>query len=289
MTAMTLAAAVSVASAVMVPPAVGVGDLFIVMGEEGSARPAEVRFLGQSYPPILPPGWQAPFFLVGVDLDAKQGESDLSVRYDGGDHPDESFRVRIEARDFPVERLTLPPDMVTPPPELLERIAREREAAAAVYRGTTPSALWEPPFGRPVEGSPSGNFGRRRILNGEARSPHSGEDYSASRGTPVRAAADGVVRMASDLYYSGNTVLIDHGAGLVSQYFHLDEIMVREGRPVRRGEVIGRVGDTGRVTGPHLHFGLRLFGQRVNPSLIWDLFARGSGEASHLPSPSSPR
>ncbi len=283
------AAALLAASPVIVPPAVGVGDPFIVRARQGSPMPSEVRFMGQRFPAILPDGWDTPFFLVGVDLETDPGEYDLTVSYVKRSSPDETFTVRVEAREFPVERLTLPPRMVTPPPEVLERIARERKAAAAVYGSTSAGALWNPPFGRPVEGSSSGNFGRRRILNGEPRSPHSGEDFSASSGTPVRAAAAGVVRMATDLYYSGNTVLIDHGAGLVSQYFHLNDMAVEKGQPVSRGDLIGRVGATGRVTGPHLHFGLRLYSRRINPSAIWDLFTTGSGEASPPPSPSAPR
>ena len=284
-----LAGAALAAAAVVAPPSVGVGDPFVVMAQPGRHAPTEVRFMDQDFPAIQPEGWEAPFFLVGSDLQSEPGQYELKIRYGPGDRREETLVVSVDTREFPEERLTLPTEMVTPPPEVLERIAREREAAAAVYRGTSPSALWSPPFGKPVEGSPSGNFGRRRILNGQARSPHSGEDYSAPHGTTVRAAAGGIVRMARDLYYSGNTVLIDHGAGLVSQYFHLDDILVGEGQEVSRGDPVGRVGATGRVTGPHLHFGLRLYGRRVNPSVIWDLFATGSGAATPPPSPSAPR
>ena len=100
----------------------------------------------------------------------------------------------------------------------------------------------------------------------------SNSDFAAPRGAEVRSVARGRVKMARDLYYSGKTLLIDHGAGLVSQFFHLDEMLVAEGTEVERGSLIGRVGSTGRVTGPHLHFGLRLYGARVNPLQIWELF-----------------
>ena len=123
-----------------------------------------------------------------------------------------------------------------------------------------------------MNGEPSGNFGKRRVLNGKPKSPHSGVDYSAPAGEKVRAVSSGKVKMADDLYYSGYTVLLDHGGGLVSQYFHLQEITVEEGAAVEAGDLLGRVGSTGRVTGPHLHFGLRLYGRRVDPEGLWTLF-----------------
>ena len=207
-----------------------------------------------------------------VDLQAPEGSFPLVARYEDGNSAAATFEIEVREREFPVERLTLPPKMVTPPPEVLDRIARDREGAAAVYAGTAPSALWTPPFERPTAGVPAGNFGRKRILNDIPKSPHSGEDYSVPRGKAVRATAGGKVGMAKDLYYSGNTVLIDHGAGLVSQSFHLDSMSVHEGQIIERGEEIGRVGSTGRVTGPHLHFGIRLFGMRADPAMLWELF-----------------
>jgi murein DD-endopeptidase MepM/ murein hydrolase activator NlpD len=162
--------------------------------------------------------------------------------------------------------------MVTPPEELEERIAREQEEAAAVYRGSGGAALWEGGFRRPLEQKAAGNFGRRRILNGIPKSPHGGQDYTAPAGTPVRAIAAGTVRIARDYYYSGLTLLVDHGAGLVSQYLHLEKMLVAEGDTVAAGQLIGRVGSTGRATGPHLHLGARLFEQRVDPESLWGIF-----------------
>jgi murein DD-endopeptidase MepM/ murein hydrolase activator NlpD len=266
----TLAAPLLVA-ALVVPDVVHNGDLFVVGQGPEKRVPEAVEFLEKSYPPIAD-GEGGVFFLLAVDLQAPTGSFPLVARYGDGDPETATFAVEVGEREFPVERLTLPPKMVTPPPEVLDRIARDREAAAAVYGGTAPKALWSPPFARPTAGVGSGNFGRRRILNDIPKSPHSGEDYSAPRGQAVRATAGGRVGMAEDLYYSGNTVLIDHGAGLVSQYFHLDSMSVVEGQVVARGEEIGRVGSTGRVTGPHLHFGIRLFGMRADPAMLWELF-----------------
>jgi murein DD-endopeptidase MepM/ murein hydrolase activator NlpD len=259
------------AAALVVPDAVHNGDIFIV-GQGSESRGAEVvEFMKESYPPIVD-GEGDLFFLLAVDLDAPTGSFPVTARYGNGDSETVTYEINVKEREFPVERLTLPPKMVTPPAEVLERIARDREAAAAVYAGTAPKALWSPPFERPTAGVPSGNFGRKRILNDIPKSPHSGEDYSAPRGEVVRATVRGRIRMARDLYYSGMTVLIDHGAGLVSQYFHLDSLSVEEGQIVERGDEIGRVGSTGRVTGPHLHFGIRLFGMRADPAMLWELF-----------------
>jgi murein DD-endopeptidase MepM/ murein hydrolase activator NlpD len=259
------------AVALVVPAAVHNGDLFIIGQGSDKKVPEAVEFMDRSYPPIVD-GEGGVFFLLAVDLQTPPGSFPLVARYEDGNSATATFGIRVKEREFPVERLTLPPKMVTPPPDVLDRIARERAAAAAVYRETALQALWSPPFERPTAGVPSGNFGRRRILNDTPKSPHSGEDYKASRGEVVRAVARGKVEMAEDLYYSGMTVLIDHGAGLVSQYFHLDSISVDEGQVVERGGEIGRVGSTGRVTGPHLHFGIRLFGMRADPAMLWEIF-----------------
>jgi hypothetical protein len=255
-----------------VPGEVGNGDVFLLSIPGGAEVPQEITFLDQSYPPLPLPGGKGAFFLVAVDLDTEPGTYPVKMTFDGQGRLARDLSLRIFRRDYPEEKLTLPEAMVTPPKEVLDRIAGERKAAAEVYRTSQREALWSPPFTRPVDGPPSGNFGRRRILNGLPRSPHSGEDFSAPAGTPVQAVARGRVMMAQDLYYSGLTLLIDHGAGLVSQYFHLQEMVAGEGDMVRKGDVVGKVGSTGRVTGPHLHFGLRLFEKRVNPLQIWELF-----------------
>jgi len=251
---------------------VGAGDIFVVEAPPGEGLPLWAELMGQRFPAIAARENGKTFFLLGVDLETAPGVYPLSVHFSSARGDREMLDIVVQKRDFPLEELTLPEKMVTPPKEVLDRTARERKAAAAVYADSSPEAVWSPPFRRPVEGVPSGNFGRRRILNGLPKSPHSGEDYKADRGAKVTAVARGEVRMAQDLYYSGKTILLDHGAGLVTQYFHLEGMLVEEGQVVERGEVIGKVGATGRVTGPHLHFGIRLFGMRSDPSLLWELF-----------------
>jgi murein DD-endopeptidase MepM/ murein hydrolase activator NlpD len=253
------------------PPSVRPGDLFELRLPQTDVAPVSALFLGKTYPALSLPGEPGALFLLGTDLDARPGDHEIVVRRAGG--TEERFPLTIEPRAFAEERLSLPPAMVTPPKELEERIAREQELAAEVYRSSAAGRLWERGFSRPLAQEAAGNFGRRRILNGLARSPHAGQDYHAPAGTPVKAVAAGKVRIARDFYYSGLTLIVDHGAGLVSQYLHLEKMLVAEGEQVSAGQVIGRVGSTGRATGPHLHLGLRLFEQRVDPETLWGLFS----------------
>ncbi len=143
-----------------------------------------------------------------------------------------------------------------------------------LWRTDTEERLWEGAFRLPLEESrSSGNFGRRRFLNGQPRSPHSGEDFGASKGTPIYAVQRGKVVLAMDLFFSGNTVILDHGFGLYTLYAHLSSMAVKEGEIAEASSVIGQVGATGRVTGPHLHWSVRLNGARVNPLDLVKIFS----------------
>ena len=177
--------------------------------------------------------------------------------------------LAVASYPYPTESLTgVEEKYVSPPAAELARIGREQKETAAVFRRATPRnfAL---PLGAPLAHLPEGGrFGSRRIFNGEARSPHGGTDFKAAPGTLVHAAADGVVALAAGQYFAGNAVYLDHGDGLVTMYFHFSEILVRTGDKVERGQPIGKVGATGRVTGPHLHFGARWRGAKVDPQLL---------------------
>lgn len=143
----------------------------------------------------------------------------------------------------------------------------EQARVGALWRVPAGPARFGLPLAPPLASLPAGGrFGSRRIFNGQPRSPHTGADYAAAEGTPVLAAAAGKVVLAADLFFSGGSVFIDHGGGLVTMYFHLSAIEVREGEEVAQGQPVGRVGATGRATGPHLHFGLRWHGARVDPA-----------------------
>jgi hypothetical protein len=203
--------------------------------------------------------------LFPVDLLHKPGPLELTRQRNGRR---ERLVVRVSRFDYPVQKLTLPRHMVDLSPADLERVRRENREIAWLWkpRGPRRFAL---PLEAPLDPLPEGGrFGHRRVINGSPRSPHGGADYSVPEGTPVRAAASGTVVMVADHFFGGNAVFVDHGDGLVSQYFHLSRIDVREGQPLERGAVLGAVGSSGRATGPHLHFGTRWRGARVDPALL---------------------
>jgi murein DD-endopeptidase MepM/ murein hydrolase activator NlpD len=201
--------------------------------------------------------------LVGIDLDVKPGSYTVSIAADGGRSATHTLAVR--PRRFPTRQLKVDEAFVNPPASALERIRRESELLAAVWADTSPEHLWRGPFQRPVPHQANSAFGSRSIFNGQARNPHGGADFLSPAGTAVKAPNAGRVVLARDLYYSGRTVIIDHGLGLGSHFGHLSEIAVTEGAAVAAGDILGRVGSTGRVTGPHLHWSVRIGGARVDP------------------------
>ncbi len=218
--------------------------------------------------------WQG---LVGIDLDTKPGTCTVHLQgvAANGIPFDRPYSLPIQAKNFPTRRLTVEERYVTPPKEVEERIRLEGKRVEEIFGRVTPWKIWQGPFIAPVAGPPGSSFGRRSILNGKPRSPHAGTDFSADTGDPIKAPNAGKVVLAADLYFSGNTVIIDHGLGLYSLLAHLSEYSVREGAEVKNGDLVGRVGATGRATGPHLHWSVRLAGERVDPlSLIAVLSAR---------------
>lgn len=176
----------------------------------------------------------------------------------------------MRARRYETQRIDgLPGRMVTPSTEALKRIHRENSRIAAVRRLDTGRPHYRTGFVWPVVGTVTGVYGSRRILNGEPRRPHYGIDIAADAGTPVRSPADGVVALAADdLYFTGGTVMIDHGFGVTTVLSHLESVDVGVGRTVRQGDVVGAVGATGRVTGPHLDWRVNWFGARLDPALL---------------------
>ena len=234
---------------------------------------------------ILPPGIAAVTYagrrvlvldgtaLVGIPLSASLGKKTLTLHHDDGTTSSSHFTV--VDKQYTEQRLTIAnPKMVTPPEEDLARIRRETALMREAYLNFAAADLEHlKPFVQPVAGIMSSSFGRRRILNDQPRSPHSGLDIAAAVGTPVAAPAPGVVSLTGDFYFNGQTVFIDHGQGLVTMYCHLSAIDVTAGDELKRGEVLGRVGATGRVTGPHLHWSVSLNGYRVDPELAMALLA----------------
>ncbi len=201
-----------------------------------------------------------------IDLLAPAGGLELA-RWRGGRRD----TARVEVTDYPydVQHIRLDDDSrVHLSPSDLARSRREAARVRQLWarRG---ARRFELPLSPPLAELPAGGrFGSRRFFNDQPRSPHSGADFAAAEGTPVLAAADGVVALADDLFFSGKSVFLDHGDGLVTMYFHLSELAVEPGAEVARGQRIGRVGQTGRATGPHLHFGARWRGARIDPAQL---------------------
>ncbi len=167
--------------------------------------------------------------------------------------------------EYKKELLQVAQSKVTPPKEVLERIRKELNEANAVYATYTDKALFEGKFILPLQSVITSDYGTARVFNGTLMSYHSGTDFRAAVGTPVVAANDGIVRIAKDRYYAGGSVVIDHGYKIFSQYYHLSQVKVKVGQKVKKGELIALSGDTGRVTGAHLHFGIFAGGTQVDP------------------------
>jgi murein DD-endopeptidase MepM/ murein hydrolase activator NlpD len=215
---------------------------------------------GRRWSPVAGACWFA--------IDLLRGETSVTVsRWIAG--TERRAEIRLADYPYPVQHITLEDDSrVNLSPENLERVAGEQQRIAALWEldGTPRFDL---PLGSPLESRGSaGRFGSRRFFNGQPRNPHTGADYAAATGEPVFAVANGTIALADDLFFSGRSVFIHHGDGLVSMYFHLDELAVETGVQVERGQRIGRVGKTGRATGPHLHFGIRWRGARIDPELL---------------------
>ncbi len=205
---------------------------------------------------------------AAVALDRAPGPLPLEVRAPG--HEPLVRTLAVAAKSFPEQRLTVEEKYVKPSKKDAERIERERRMLDALYAKRSVRPPLAAPFAKPVPGDPTSAFGLRRFFNGEPRAPHAGLDLRAPTGTPVEASGPGEVAFAGDLYFSGKTVILDHGGGLFTIYAHLSRLDVAEGDAVARGARVGLSGATGRVTGPHLHWGTRVGSTVVDPRALLD-------------------
>jgi murein DD-endopeptidase MepM/ murein hydrolase activator NlpD len=206
-------------------------------------------------------------FIIGFSREAGP-TSVLELRYADGSVRKEALSV--EPRTYDIQRIDgLPPKMVTPPPEVQARIKRENQLIKEARNRDTAETYFLKGWIWPARGRISGVYGSQRILNGEPRQPHYGVDIAGPVGAPVVAPSDGVVTMVQkDLYYTGGTIIIDHGHGLSSAFLHMQDVAVKKGQRVRQGDRLGTIGKTGRASGPHLDWRINLFDARIDPALL---------------------
>lgn len=239
--------------------------LLAVSGSRAVLRPEGTGFgVGLHFWPAGDGKWRA---LVGVPLDAVAGTHELVVQAAdaAGTTASTTVSLNIEPGRFQTRRLRVAARYADPPDSVIERIVREARTLEELFAESLPERLWRGPFSMPVPGPATSSYGRLTVLNGKPGSRHQGTDFRAPLGTPVTAPNAGVVVLASDLYYAGGTVVLDHGQGLVSLFAHLSRIGVEAGARVEQGDQLGLAGATGRVTGPHLHWAMRLHGTSVDP------------------------
>ncbi len=240
------------------------GDIVrVTMDMPKGATGGTVTFLGKTYPGFVSSGLLNVY--IGVDMDTHAGLH--PIRYDFGGESG-SREISIRARTYDTERLTVPEKYTELDDQTLARVNAEAERLNALWNEISGQRLWTESFLKPATGPNGSPFGLRRYFNGKPRRPHSGLDIKAPEGSEVYASNVGKVVLAEDLFFTGNTVVIDHGMGLFTLYAHLQRIDVKVGQSVERSQRLGLVGKTGRVTGPHLHWAVRLGRMRVDPSTL---------------------
>jgi murein DD-endopeptidase MepM/ murein hydrolase activator NlpD len=210
--------------------------------------------------------WQA---VLGIDLGVAAGS--YPVSFDAlleGHDVNTRVTLAVRKRAFATRTLRVDDAFVNPTAPTVQRIISEAAELARVWEQSAPTRLWSGAFVPPVPGRATGIFGSRSIINGQARQPHGGTDFLSPTGTPIQAPNSGRVVLARELYFTGNTVVIDHGLGMFSLLAHLSVIDVHAGDSVTGGQIVGQVGATGRVTGPHLHWGVRIGEARVDPLAV---------------------
>lgn len=265
LSAVTVLAIAPPARALDVPPHTPVPGGVAQVRLDGPQDAAPAAYYAGERVLVVPAGdgWIA---VVGIPLGADPGAHGLEVRR-GNSTETVSFNVQDKA--YETQHITIEDERkVVPSKKDLQRIGREKKRITRAFRHWSDRSVEQLSFELPVAGVQSSSFGLRRVFNGRPRKPHSGMDIAAPQGTPIRAPAPGRVINTGDYFFNGNSVFVDHGQGLITMYCHLDEIKVVEGQPLKQGEVLGTVGMTGRVTGPHLHWSVSLNDARIDPALF---------------------
>ncbi len=257
------------------PQTVAVGAPFLVRFSSSEKLDAvQITWGGRRIHPSITAsnGTHLSLAILGTGMNASPGIRTLKVnaKVAGQDHACQK-RIEIVPKEFPREALSVAPKMNNPPEEILARIKTELAALKGALRTVSPERKWDVPFHRPVEGVMLSRFGLRRTFNKETKRRHTGLDFRAPAGTAIEAIASGKVLLVGKYYLPGNTVVIDHGNGVVSMAMHLSEILVAEGDRVKRGQAYGRSGATGRVTGAHLHLSVSVQGVAVDPAPLFEM------------------
>jgi len=208
--------------------------------------------------------------IAAIPIELEPGTLSIEVRIPGLADP---LHATVEVVDpaFPETMLSVEPKFITPSPEQRKRMEEDQAAFREAFGRPVEAPLFAGPFGRPRDAVTTGQYGERRIFNGKKQSQHYGIDLAGAVGDPVLATNDGVVILVRNCFASGKSIAVSHGAGLFSVYFHLSEFDVRHGDRVRQGQPIGKVGNTGRATGPHLHFGVKVGDLYVDPESVYRL------------------
>jgi len=246
------------------PQMISQGDIGLIRIKAEKGEKLQLTWLKKNIPLHLSKEETEWVSLLGTDLTTAPGIYQAQIA--ASPHSEKVLlKIRVIEKDYGVRNLTLPKHMVDLDSKTLQRVRKEAQVMKNLWNGPYIEGIWKGRFIKPLEGEIIGPFGRKSVINKQPRSPHSGIDLRAPKGTPVKAINSGRVVLVAEHFFAGKSVVIDHGAGIQSMYFHLDRVMVEKGELINRDQVLGLVGSSGRATGPHLHFGVRVNGSRVDP------------------------
>lgn len=253
------------------PSKIGQGELSLLsIHKTGGAKP-EVIWMGKRITLVYDKKNEVWAGFIGADLTTSPGRYKLQTSLNNNKH---STAISVVSKDHGVRRITLPKEMVELDSRTLKRVKKESRKVKELFISSADYLFWKGNWVKPVPGTIISPFGCRSVINNMERSPHSGVDLKAPEGTPVKATNRGIVSLVADHFFSGLSVFIDHGGGIQSMYFHLSHAFVQVGQLLEKGTTIGLSGSSGRGTGPHLHFGIRLNGGRVDPIKLIEISRR---------------
>ena len=254
------------------------GDVLLLEIDTEILKPSitdmHINFKGRTYDIFDHPTKEEGIYcaLIGMPYRTKPGLSVVKLQWsEKGENYTEQIPLKVIAGTYKTDVLKVDSRRVNPNQKDRERAQRERQELNHIYASGSKARLWGGLFQLPVEKEITSPFGNKRVFNGQLKSYHNGVDFRAAEGTPAFAANSGLVRMAKNLFYSGNVAVIDHGTGIFTIYAHLDKLKVAAGQQIEKGQLIGLTGATGRVSGPHLHWGVKVTGTAVNPMQFIDV------------------